>query len=271
MEFIYSIFVVCFGLILGSFFNVLIWRLPRHESIVRPPSHCPRCNRPIRPWENIPVASYLLLGGKCKGCGQKISLLYPFVELATAGTSLLLWHTVAASCSSNWFHNVHLALQCFTLLLMIPVTVIDIRHLIIPDAITLPLLGAALVVSFFPGDTTPFQSVAGGIVGGGTLFGIGWLGKIIFRKDAMGWGDIMLLAAVGALWGPKVALLTFFFGSLTATLGAIILALLHRLNADHYIPFGPFLALGLWVAVLAGDLLVTSYMKFVSGLFFGGY
>jgi leader peptidase (prepilin peptidase) / N-methyltransferase len=272
MEPLFSIYAVCCGLILGSFFNVLIWRLPRHESIVTPPSHCPRCNRPIRPWENIPVASYILLRGKCKGCGRAISPVYPLIELATGAAALLLWHTAAASRSSNVPHDAHLALQCFVMLLMVPVTVIDLRHYIIPDAITYPLFGIALAASFLPGDTTPLQSIAGGLIGGGTLYGIGWLGKIIFRKgDAMGGGDIKLLAAVGALWGPKIALLTIFFGSLLATFAAVMLALLHRLNADHRIPFGPFLAAGLWTAVIAGDFLVTTYMNFVTGLFFSGH
>ena len=271
MELIVSIFVICFGLILGSFFNVLIWRLPRHESIVKPSSHCPKCNRPIRPWENIPVVSFLFLRGKCAGCGQKISPLYPIIELVTAGASLCLWYTIAASRSSDPFHDAHIAIQCFALLLMIPLTVIDIRHLILPDAITLPLLSIALFASFFPGDTTPLQSVFGILAGGGTLYSMGWLGKVIFRKgDAMGGGDIKLLAGVGALWGAKTALLTIFFGSLSGTLGAAVLVLLRRLNRDRRIPFGPFLALGLWIAVLWGDLLVTSYLKFVSGLFYPG-
>jgi leader peptidase (prepilin peptidase)/N-methyltransferase len=266
MEPIFSIFVVCFGLILGSFFNVLIWRLPRHESIVKPSSHCPRCNRPIRPWENIPVVSYVLLRGKCAGCKQKISPLYPLIELATAGASLCLWYTVAASRSPIWYHDVHVALQCFVLLLMIPITVIDLRHYIIPDAVTLPLLCIALIASFLPGDTTPVQSIFGAIIGGGTLYGMGWLGKIIFRKDqAMGGGDIMLLAVVGALWGPKIALLSIVFGSLLGTMGAGVFAISRRLRQDHLIPFGPFLALGLWAAVQWGDLLLSSYMKFVSG------
>jgi leader peptidase (prepilin peptidase) / N-methyltransferase len=269
METLFAIYAVILGLIVGSFFNVLIWRLPRHESIVRPSSHCPRCNRPIRPWENIPVISFLLLRGKCRGCGIHIPLQYPLVELATGAAALILWYTVASSLSSNAFHDVHIALQCFALLLMVPITAIDLRHYIIPDAITYPLFGVAVAASLMPGDTTPFQSIAGAIVGGGTLYGIGWLGKIIFRKgDAMGGGDIKLLAAAGALWGPEIALLTIFFGSLAATIAAVILALLHRLNADHRIPFGPFLAIGLWTAVLAGDTIVTAYIHFVTGLVF---
>jgi leader peptidase (prepilin peptidase) / N-methyltransferase len=270
MELIITIFIVSFGCILGSFFNVLVWRLPRHESIVKPGSHCPRCGRPIRPWENIPVISYLLLRGKCAGCSQKISMQYPLIELATGGGALILWYTVAASRSLSAAHDVHLALQCFVLLLMIPVTIIDLRHRIIPDAVTLPLFGISLCASLLPGDTTLFQSLAGVLAGGGTLFVMGWLGKIIFRKgEAMGGGDIKLLAGVGALFGPKIALLTIFFGAVAGTVGAAALAALRRMPEDRRIPFGPFLALGLWIAVLAGDVLVASYMNLTARLLYG--
>jgi leader peptidase (prepilin peptidase) / N-methyltransferase len=269
METLVLFFVVCCGLILGSFFNVLIWRLPRHESIISPPSHCPKCNRQVRPWENIPVISYLLLGGKCAGCGQRISLQYPFVELATAGAALLLWYTVAASRSPGIVHDTHLALRCFALLLMIPVTVIDLRHRIIPDAITLPLFAVSVCASFLPGDTTPFQSIAGVVAGGGTLFCMGWLGKIIFRKgEAMGGGDIKLLAAVGALFGPKIALLTIFFGAVSGTAGASALAVFKRMPRDRRIPFGPFLALGLWIAALWGSGIIESYMNFTARIIY---
>jgi leader peptidase (prepilin peptidase) / N-methyltransferase len=269
MEAVIVLYVVCCGLILGSFFNVLIWRLPRHESIIRPPSHCPKCNRPVRPWENIPVASYLLLRGKCAGCGQRISLQYPLVELATAGAALLLWYTVAGSHSSNIAHNTHLALQCLALLAMIPVTVIDLRHRIIPDAITLPLFTVSLFCSFLPGDTTPLQSLAGVLAGGGTLVCMGWLGKIIFRKgEAMGGGDVKLLAAVGALFGPKIALLTIFFGAVSGTMGAAALAALKRMPEDRRIPFGPFLALGLWIALLWGSSIMESYMSFAARIIY---
>ncbi|MBN2188733.1 MAG: prepilin peptidase [Chitinispirillaceae bacterium] len=271
METVIILFVVCCGLILGSFFNVLIWRLPRHESIVKPSSHCPKCNRPVRPWENIPVASFIALRGKCAGCGQKISLQYPLVELTAAGAALLLWYAFAGLRLTDYFHNAHLILQCLALLVMIPVTVIDLRHRVIPDAITLPLLGFSLCASFLPGDTTPFQSFAGAIAGGGTLVAMGWLGKIIFRKgEAMGGGDVKLLAAAGALWGPKIALLTIFFGAAAGTLAAAALAAFRRIPEDRRIPFGPFLAVGLWVAVLWGDLLVESYMKLAGMLMCGG-
>ncbi len=257
-----SLPAILFGLIAGSFFNVLIYRLPRRESIIHPASHCPGCNRPIRPWENIPLVSYVMLGGKCAGCGQPISLLYPFVEFFTAAASLLLWFTVAASRSMVIGHDAHLFLQCFALLLMIPITIVDLRHYIIPDGLTLTLLAAGLLASFLPGDLPPLQSILGGLTGAGTLLAIGWLGKLAFRKgNAMGGGDIKLLAAVGVIWGAKIALLTIFFGSLSGAVVGGATLLLGKLHKSHRIPFAPFLALGLWVAVLFGDTMVRGYLR----------
>lgn len=268
--------VVPAGLIFGSFFNVLIWRLPRGESVIFPASRCPLCNRAIRPWENIPVLSYLFLKGKCAGCKGRISPQYPAVEIATAGASLFLWHALgfphavsAFSAHQDWFQIIHLFLQGFVLLLLIPITVIDLRHFIIPDELTITFLVVALAASFMPGDTTPFKAILGIAAGGGSLFAIGWIGKIIFRKgDAMGGGDVKLLALLGALWGPKTALLTIFFGSLYGTFGAAVLLCLRRLSSDHRIPFGPFLSAGAWTAVLWGDYLVKWYLDFMAGFFY---
>ncbi len=157
-----SIGAIFFGLIAGSFFNVLIYRLPRRESILFPASHCPTCNRAIRPWENIPLVSYALLGARCAGCRAPISPLYPIIELLTAAASLLLWLTVASSRSPQVAHDARLFLQCFALLLMIPITVIDLRHYIVPNALTYTLLAAGIAASFLPGDITPLQSLLGG-------------------------------------------------------------------------------------------------------------
>ncbi|MBN2038283.1 MAG: prepilin peptidase [Chitinispirillaceae bacterium] len=268
MDLLIAIFVALFGLVFGSFFNVLIWRLPRDESLIHPGSHCPKCNRPVRAVENIPVASYLFLGGRCAGCRERISPLYPLIELATAGLALVLYYALWQNAPSyHWTHVVPAVFQSALLLTLLPVTIIDIRHYIIPDQITLPFLALGLAVSVLPGDTTPLQSAAGILTGGGTLFLIGWLGKIVFRKgEAMGGGDIKLLAAAGALWGPKIALLTIMFGSLFGTFGAIAFIASGRLRQDHHIPFGPFLAIGIWTAVLAGNEIVDAYLTFTGSL-----
>jgi len=144
---------------------------------------------------------------------------------------------------------------------MLPIAIIDIRHYIIPDVLTFSLLGAGLASAFLPGDITPLHALLGSIAGGATLWGMGWLGRIAFRKgDAMGGGDIKLLAAFGAIWGAKTALLTIFFGSCLGTIIAGIAMIAGRMNREHRIPFGPFLAAGLWIAALKGHAIVTAYI-----------
>jgi|WetSurMetagenome_2_1015567.scaffolds.fasta_scaffold00025_28 leader peptidase (prepilin peptidase) / N-methyltransferase len=270
MYLFFSIVAALFGLVLGSFFNVLIYRLPRRESIVRPGSHCPNCGRPVRPWENIPVASYVVLRGKCAGCGWNIPLRYPLVEAFT-GAAALVWYagTIAPSLEAGLSPviAVTLALQTAVLLAMIPVAVIDFTHLVIPESITLPLLALAVIVSFLPRGLTPLQCGLGVLVGAGFLYSAGILGKIAFRKkETMGFGDVELLAMVGAAFGPKIAFLTILFGTFAGLGGAIFMAMLGKLGKNHVMPFGPFLGMGLWIAVLAGNRVVDFYFAIVDNL-----
>ncbi len=262
-----SLLAALSGLILGSFFNVLIWRLPRGESIVAPPSHCTSCGRKIKPWENIPVISYILLGGKCAGCKERISIIYPLIELFTATASVALWFlfikntftgTVSFSLSTG------LLVQALFLLMMIPMSIIDIRHYIIPDLLSVTMIIAGLAVSFLPGGTTPIQSIIGIMGGGGILYLIGWLGTVIFKKgEAMGGGDIKLMAAAGALFGIEISLMGIIFGALLGSIAGIGMMCFKKLSADHRIPFGPYLGAGIWIAVLAGRTIVDAYLSFV--------
>ena len=262
------VLIVILGLLVGSFFNVLIWRIPRNESIAFPASHCPQCNRKIKPWENIPVLSYFFLKGKCAGCKTVISIVYPLVELITAGLAVLLWYTVIPHQTISWQIGIPLSLQIIFLILMVPVAVIDLRHYIIPDSISLTLLVLSLGISFIPGSLTPLQSLLGIVAGGGVLWAMGFLGSVIFKKgNAMGGGDIKLMAAAGALWGPEIALMGIVFGAFLGSLAGIPLILLNRLKADHRIPFGPFLGAGLWVAVIAGYFLFFSYISLIDKAF----
>lgn len=266
-----SLFFVT-GLIFGSFFNVLIYRLPKGESIVWPGSKCPQCNRPIRFIENIPVLSYIFLGGKCAGCKKKISIQYPIIEFTTACALLFLWYSIALpffSESHQWWDYCSLILQIAALLLLIPVSVIDIYHYIIPDSITLGGLILGITVSFIPGSITPLQSIIGIIAGGGSLLLIGLFGRYILRKkEAMGGGDIKLMAFLGAVWGWKLALLAIFFGALLGSVIGLLLIIIRILPEDRKIPFGPFLSIGIWTAVLCGDRIVTAYFEFIEHLLF---
>jgi leader peptidase (prepilin peptidase)/N-methyltransferase len=266
----FAVISVLVGFVLGSFFNVLIYRLPRSESIVRPGSHCPQCGRPIRPWENVPVVSYLVLRGKCAGCGARIPVFYPVVELCTAVAALLLFIflvTPALSSPPTAGKIVFLILEVAVLLLVIPIAVIDLFHFIIPDSLTLPMLICAAAVSFLPGGITPLQCGLGILAGGGSLFAVGLIGEFVLKKgEAMGGGDVKLMALVGAAFGWKTAFLTIMFGAITGSVGGLAMLALKKFSKDHKIPFGPFLALGLWIAVICGDRLISLYQTFFDRL-----
>jgi leader peptidase (prepilin peptidase)/N-methyltransferase len=255
-----------FGLILGSFFNVVIYRLPRHESIVSPGSHCPKCNRPIRPWENIPVASYLALRGKCSSCKTRIPVSYPLMELSTGVASLVLFiffikPALAASHSSGTIAG--FIVQTAVLLVAIPISIIDFRHFVIPEILTLPLLAIAVACAFWPGAITPLQCGLGILVGGGFLYLVGFIFSIFLKKESMGFGDVELMALVGAAFGWKTALLTMLLGFTFGALVGLALMATKRLSKNHQIPFGPFLAAGLWISVLWGDSIISLYCHFV--------
>lgn len=267
---IFSAIATVTGLILGSFFNVLIWRLPRRLSIISPPSHCPSCNRQIRPWENIPLISYALLRGRCAGCRGRISPRYPLIEALTGVGALLVWlfmlQPAVLSHATAW-ELAALSVRAATLLLLIPLSVIDLDHLILPDALTLPGIMIGLAVSFLPGGITPLWSVVGLLAGGGVLYLFGWLGEVIFRKgEGMGGGDIKLMAWAGVLWGWQSVLLAIMLASLAGAVAGGVLFVTRLMPRDHRIPFGPFLAVGMWLAALVGTPLVQWYMQFTGPL-----
>ena len=232
------------GACIGSFLNVLIHRLPREESIVRPGSRCPACGRPIPPWENIPLASFLLLGGRCKGCGSGISLRYPFVEAFTAaGFALLAYH-------NGMGFPLLRDLVFFSLL--VPITFIDIDHRIIPDELSLGGLAAGLILSFLPGGDW-IGSVLGGVVGGGILFGTAFAYEKFAGREGMGGGDIKLIAMIGAFLGWKGALLTIFCASLLGTAGGLIAMRKGSEGLKTAVPFGPYLCAAALIARFLGD------------------
>lgn len=265
MEWYWIVVALCFGLVIGSFFNVLIWRLPRGESIIHPGSHCPACNTPVPPLHNIPLLSYALLRGTCPRCGTVINLRYPLVELGTglgaAGIWVFMLRPGIDSASGPW-EIVPLVVQALSLLVLVPVSLIDLEHYIIPDEITLPGLGIAVAAALAPGGVTPLQALMGIVAGGGSLLMVGAIGQWVLRKeDAMGGGDIKLMAFLGALWGWQITLVGIVLASFSGALvgGALLLA--RRLGEEHRIPFGPFLALGIWIAALWGDQLIELYLS----------
>ncbi|MGM0461108.1 MAG: prepilin peptidase [Fibrobacterota bacterium] len=250
------------GTLFGSFFNVLIHRLPKNESIIHPPSHCPFCEKRISWYDNIPLVSYLWLRGKCRNCSVHIPLRYPLVEAATGIVSLLIFvfylRTLTVE-NVSFLRVVVYFVQYLSLLLIIPTTLIDLREYIIPDSFTLGGLGVSLAVSFIPGGVSFFESVLGVAAGGGTLYFFAVTGKKILGREALGGGDIKLLAWFGALWGPFIALGTIFLGALTGLCIILFLAIFKKMDMDVPVPFGPALYAGLFISLFWGELLWDAY------------
>jgi leader peptidase (prepilin peptidase)/N-methyltransferase len=243
--------IACFGLALGSFANVLIYRLPREESIISPPSRCPKCGRPIRPWENIPVVSWIVLGGRCRGCREAISIRYPLVELTGAGLAVL----------SFAYFGVNYAGFAYTIMFvaLLALTVIDLEHWLLPFAITIPtaLIGLLGVVLF--GLHSLADSLLGMLAGFALFMVIMIGGKALFKREAMGGGDVVFGMMAGVFLGWKLIILMVFLASLLGTLTAIPLLLSGRDISGRAVPFGPFLAAATLICVFVGDDILKWY------------
>jgi leader peptidase (prepilin peptidase)/N-methyltransferase len=243
-----------FGLLIGSFLNVCIVRLPADQSVVRPGSRCPGCGTPIRPRDNIPVLSWILLRGKCRSCGAPISVLYPLVEL---GVGLLFFG--AALRYGAGIEGIRAALFG-TLLLGIALT--DGRTYLIPDEFTIGGLVIGLVLAVIDGIPVLLDSLIGATVGFLVLWIVGAAGKWLLKEEAMGGGDIKMMAMVGAFLGWQGVLLTIFLGALTGTLIFLPLKLLRR---TKLVPFGVFLSLGAAVTYLVGPAILEWYRRYLGG------
>jgi leader peptidase (prepilin peptidase)/N-methyltransferase len=232
------------GICMGSFFNVLIHRLPREESIVRPGSRCPACGRPIPPWENLPVLGYFLLRGRCRGCGGKISPRYPAVELLTGIGYLLLARADGPGYA--------LLRDVVFFSLLVPIAFIDIDHRIIPDELSLGGLAAGLSLSFLPGGDWK-GSLLGGVLGGGILYGTAAAYEKATGREGMGGGDVKLIAMIGAFLGWKGALLSIFCGSILGVAGGLFAMRKGKEGLKTAIPFGPYLCAAALFARFAGE------------------
>jgi leader peptidase (prepilin peptidase)/N-methyltransferase len=240
------VFIV--GLIFGSFANVCIYRLPKGKSIIFPSSFCPNCNKKIKWYDNIPLLSYLILKGKCRYCKKPISPRYFVVEFITGLLFLFIYRKFGLS--PSFF--------IYTLLVLSLVIIgfIDIDTFLIPDVIVLPGIFLGLVVSWLfpkihdmPKIGSFLYSFCGVILGGATLIFLGFLGKLIFKKEAMGGGDVKMLAMIGSFLGWKAIFLTLFFASLFGTLISLMLILLKKKEMGEYVPFGPYLAIGAIISI----------------------
>lgn len=253
------ILVFILGLVLGSFANVCIYRMPRDLSIVRPNSHCTNCNTAIKWYDNIPVLSYIFLRGKCRKCGSKISFRYPMVELACAFLFLLMYYLFGFSCVLIPF-----CLFSFSLLV---ITVIDFDFQIIPDEISLFLVVLGLGFSFcntILGDTVLsriLNSFFGLLAGGGSLLLIAIIGKWIFGKDAMGGGDIKIMAGVGTFIGWDRVLFAIFIACFIGGIVGLFMMIFKKIGRKQEIPFGPYLAVAsLLVLFLPSPEILVGYI-----------
>jgi leader peptidase (prepilin peptidase) / N-methyltransferase len=244
--------IVLGGLCIGSFLNVCIHRLPERTSIVFPASRCPSCGHALAWTDNVPVVSYVLLRGRCRYCRAPISARYPIVEAVTCAVFVLHWHVFGPTP----LLAVRLAFACALIVLF----AIDLEHQILPNVITLPGIVAGFASSLLlpPG---PLMSLAGIALGGGILWAIaeGWYR--LRKVEAMGFGDVKMLAMVGAFLGVKLVILTFVLSSLIGGLVATLLVVTRRADMATKVPFGTMLAAAALVASLYGDRLLTWYLS----------
>jgi leader peptidase (prepilin peptidase) / N-methyltransferase len=257
---IYPFFAFVFGMVVGSFLNVCICRMPKNESIVSPPSHCPHCSYQIRWYDNIPLVSYLILRGKCRGCGAHISFQYPLVELLNGVLTLLLFLRFGPTLAFAV-----LFLFCSALVV---ITFIDIEHQIIPDEISLPGIVVGFVLSFFLVGHSWLNSLLGILLGGGSLLLVAYSYQRLTGKEGMGGGDIKLLAMMGAFLGWKAMPFIIFASSLIGSLIGVSIMLLQKKDSKLAIPFGPYLAFGAVLYIFYGKSLIRWYLG-LSGFYQG--
>jgi leader peptidase (prepilin peptidase) / N-methyltransferase len=283
IETLAAIYVFTVGLCVGSFLNVCIGRWPEGLSVVKPRSRCPKCGHQIKVTENIPIVSWLMLRGRCSGCGDRISIQYPIVELLVG----LLW--LAAFLELGFTFTAFRVAVLVTVLLGISLT--DAKYFLIPDGFT--VFGVLFVIltsliALFLGEAEPFarpwDAMIGMCVGAGAIAIVGWLGEVWLKRPAMGFGDVTLMAVVGAAVGPTRSLLTIFIGAVLAPI--VLLGVVYPLSArgladdkgqtelaleasggwkKRELPFGVFLAPAAVIALLFGDAIIAWYLR-ISGL-----
>jgi leader peptidase (prepilin peptidase)/N-methyltransferase len=261
-----SVLVFWFGACIGSFLNVCVYRIPREESVVKPRSHCPNCGKMIAWYDNIPLLSYLVLNARCRHCKQWITPRYFLVELLTAALFLLIWlkYGFSAVTPIYWLAVSGLILGTF----------VDFEHMIIPDRVTIGGMIAGLALSALApslhGERTIVASLMASGIGLVLGFGILWLvsvlGKIAFKKDAMGFGDVKLLGAIGAFLGWKAVLFTILFSSFAGSIVGMAFILGGRKEWQSRIPYGPYIALAAVVWILWGQGWWQAYFNWLSGI-----
>jgi len=248
------ILIFVLGLIVGSFSNVCIYRIPRNESIIYPASHCPKCLSKIKPVDNIPLLSFILLRGRCRNCKTKISIQYPMVELLCGLIYLIIYLIFGLSVQTLVYIILSSAL--------IIIAFIDLNEQIVPDVISLPGIVIGFILSFFVSYISFINSALGVVVGGGIILIIGLGGSVIFKKEAMGGGDVKLAAMIGAFLGWRYIIISLFLGFLFGALAGIFLIMAKIKKREDVIPFGPFIVLGSFITLLWGEQIISWYIGF---------
>jgi leader peptidase (prepilin peptidase) / N-methyltransferase len=242
------------GLCIGSFLNVVIYRLPLKKSIASPPSRCRNCDYLLRWYDNIPVLSWLRLRGRCRKCGTGVSIQYPIVELITGALFVLvIWLTPVGPLLAS-----RLILVC----ILIALFGIDLEHQILPNSITLPGIVIGLLFSLIapPGWK---DALVGALLGGTILYGIAWAYYLWRREEGMGMGDVKMLAMIGAFLGWKAVLVTLVLSSFAGAIIGLAMMAVQKGDMKYALPFGTFLAIGTVIAMFVGDPLVAWYAGFL--------
>lgn len=247
------IFAFLFGASIGSFLNVVIFRLPRGISIVKPNSFCPQCKNPIKWYENIPIFSYIILRGRCSGCRKRISIRYPLVEAFTAVCFLWLYLRFQLS----WDFLFYLIMFIF----LIIISGIDFSHQVIPDIISIPGILFGVVFHAIKGDAhLLIMSLVGLVFGGGLILLIRVLGGKVYRKEVMGMGDVFLTAMIGAFIGFPSIIIAIFIAAVTGALVGLAYLISTHQHRESPIPFGPFLSIG-GMAIVLFNKLISSILS----------
>jgi len=244
-------FFFVLGLIIGSFLNVCIYRIPRGISITKPLSFCPACKKSIRFYDNIPIISYILLKGKCRYCGNPISIQYPLVELLTGIFSLVLFYKYGL--------RLEYAFYLIFVSSLIIISGIDIQYQIIPNLITIPGMLFGLLIAFFLGKGL-FNAISGLVLGGGSLLLVSWIYSLVTGKEGMGGGDIKLLGMIGAWLGPRSIFPVVMLASFSGVIISIIVFIAKNKGKETAIPFGPFLSLGATCYLLLQHMLPSLFI-----------
>jgi len=255
LEGLSAIASVPLGLVVGSFLNVCIWRIPRDESIAFPSSHCPQCNGSIAWYDNIPLLSFVWLAGRCRQCKAAIGWRYPLVEGLTAGLFLL---TIL-----QFGVTVRAALLLLFLSALVAITFIDLDHKIIPHLLTLPAIPIGLIGSLLTHNPPPRDAVTAALIGAGLVYLVAVYAEVAFQRESMGGGDVNLLAMIGVFLGWRLMLLSFGVAVVAGACLSLALIASGALSRKDQIPFGPFLALGAVVALFFGDAAIDWYFGLI--------